>query len=170
MKKKSQRLPGINECYLNDIVTSEPIYFGGKHVYRVSLGRLMPSEESCIHPANPHIEGHQTKTGSVGYMDLVFGQTQLLKHTNSEDDITVNIVDAAIIKNLGIEPRYRRRGYAKYLLQKAERIAGRRGIEVIVAESVRTKEARELFDNMGYQFQSNDLGSDGQKRLNLGEY
>lgn len=154
--------------------------FQGKsnEVYRVALGELIDAtDRETFRPDAMMGRDRHTKSGSIGFMDVVVRdqfvpregarpmpnphRSPYLRFQYASQDC--EIVRALTIFDIGIEPQYRRQGYATLLKKRAEELAVEWGLEVVVSETINNPIIRGLNRKLGYTLY--DRGMKAVKRL-----
>lgn len=148
-------------------------------IYRLALRELIDASERTVFkpPWGSHSQDFWNKSGSVGFMDLSVRDVLVPKegavpypNPNSspylEDDYSYEACEirrVLMILVTGIEPEYRRRGYAGQLRLRAEEIAREWGLDTLVADHIENPDSRKAMVRLGYQLF--DHGLSGVKRL-----
>ncbi len=143
-------------------------------IYRVALGDLIPARERETYPPSYGSKSPDlwNPSGSVGFMDLKIDKKRVPKigaHPLANFDYLYastdcEVVTALIIQTIGIEPAYRRMGYGTFLKRRAEEIALKWGLDILVADTVENPIMRRLNEALGYILY--DEGMYAVKRLN----
>lgn len=149
MKKKPIKSLGANVTTLYGVLIQE------QPVQRVSFGKLMPADESTISYPNPQNIGSNTKTGLIGYVDFVYRKYAVRIPSPDEGEGSVEILDALVMENLGVEGKNRKRGYARHMIQYVETLARKKNLGVIVGQST-NKLAEGLLVHLGYHMVDRD--------------
>ena len=119
----------VHEFFLGDSTYVGPSPFGP--LYRVTLGDLIDSTGRQTFPFQPHPElpRWDKKTGTVGFMD-VRKNTKYIPLVTNEDSNELN-QKVLCVEQVGIEPQYRRRGFATLLARRAEDLAREWGLNIV---------------------------------------
>jgi len=123
-------------------------------IYRVALGQLIEAREreTFNTTKNPRHYDNWNQSGSIGYMDVEVSEQKIPKEGHEKDyplDCEKRL--SLEIRDIAIEPQYRRKGYAKFLKQKAEELALKWGLDVIVSPWVTNPIIKELNVKLGYK-------------------
>lgn len=131
--------------------------------YRVSLGELIPERMRKTYRISSYDRPYN-QSGSIGFMDLTIREHLVPKEGVSpipasiENDVfrphflakDYEIIQALTILVIGIESSYRRRGYARFLVERAEDLAMEWGLGKVVADSIQNDHMRKFHYRNGY--------------------
>lgn len=152
-QRNSQNHPEMHEFWL-----AIPLHDHEK-VYRVALGKLMDAaKRKSFNPPQNSLEA-RTKTGSIGYMDLQVRERYVPLPQREHRPFSSPVysldrqrisVSSVVILYLAIEPKYRRKGYARLLVQRAEELALQWGAEAIMGWGIVHEAMAHIHRKMGY--------------------
>jgi ribosomal protein S18 acetylase RimI-like enzyme len=171
----AEKLPQVHEFWLKRYRDSDP----SEHIdmYRVALGDLIDATERKTYkpPRDSKSEDFWNKSGSIGYMDVSVKDVSIPKEGTepipNPDNLYIlsyqytefDRVKALVIHVIGIEPEYRRRGHARFLIHRAENIALEQEVNAITLDSIDNPIMGEFSTKVGYTLF--DCGRSAVKRL-----
>lgn len=142
-------------------------------IYRVALGQLIDATQRKTFSPYPGSNDHNlwNKSGSIGFMDLTRrvlevpnegahplsnpSRSRYLEYLYSWRDLEKR--DALIIEMIGIEPKYRRQGYARFLKRRVEEIALEWGLDTVVSILIQNVKMRKFNIELGYRLFDNGV-------------
>ncbi len=154
----SETQPQCHEFWLRKY----PEEYGGSEnigIFRVAIGDLIDAfqRETYKPPEGSHSPDFWNKSGSIGFMDFSIEKQLVPKvganpypdsnHEYSYEDCEE--IEALKLQTIGIEPEYRRKGYARLLTQRLVEIASERGLVAIVADMIENPAMREWAIKLG---------------------
>lgn len=133
--------------------------------YRVILGDPIDAKdrETFKPPKGSMSPDFWNKSGSIGFMDISVSKGYVPKqdaesYLNPNNEVEheypwefMQLKEYLSIEAIGIEPAFRRKGYAKFLMQRAEEIALEWGLETVVAKDIENPVMMELNQRLGYK-------------------
>lgn len=107
-------------------------------VYRIALGKLIDAEERGVFKAGWKAPDLGTKTGSIGFIDLLKRKEWVPKQYPKDKLYLTDFEprDVLTILTIGIEPLYRGKGFATKLIKRAEEIAKKNRLNEIIAHTI----------------------------------
>lgn len=171
-----EKQPQRHEFWLPDLILGDR-----DKIYRIALGKLInASERETFKPGGKDFN-FSTKSGSIGFIDVVIRQERIpkedalpypnpngirsLEHVYSASDYETK--KTIVILTIGIEPHHRKKGFARLLKQRVEEIALTWGLDTIVADQIENPVMKELNIKLGYTLFDN--GRKAVKRLTFGD-
>ena len=127
--------PGVKYLGKRPAPTPPAVRFGDNDIERIIIGEEIPASARTVFPYDK-----RWITGAIGYLDF-----EELHDDKWGGHFTY-------LHSLGIEPSYRRRGYASQLFQKVEEITRERAIPKIMTSGVQVDRLSMLFllERRGY--------------------
>src|SRR3989344_3549146 len=163
MAKEGQ--PQMHEFWLKkypDSPDNDPTETTG--IYRIALGELIHAKDRLTYPpreGSPS-EDHWNQSGSIGFLDIAVREESVPKESATPypnpsriSSLEHQYTDferrrALVSLVVGIEPPFRRRGYATLLKQRGEEIAQEWGMDTIVISMIENPITRALNTKLGY--------------------
>ncbi len=167
--------PSVHEFWLKKYPDSDPSEHIG--IYRVALGSLIDATQRRTYkpPRDSKNPNLWNKSGSIGFMDLSIKDTSVPKEgaepiPNPENLYFLSYqyaefekVRALVVHVIGIEPEHRRRGHARFLLDRAEEIAAEQELNVIALGNIENPIMGDFSASLGYTLFN--CGREAVKRL-----
>lgn len=133
-------------------------------IYRVAIGDLIKaSERETITPAEMDFRYH-TLSGSIGFVDVTIREEHIPEGDHGECKIK-----SLVVLDLGIEPKYKGRGYARVLERRIEELAEDWGLDTVVGEMIENKALRRVLQRRGYVLYNNGLNAVKRLRISAPE-
>lgn len=129
--------------------------------YRIAVGDLVDASLRQALPVTELNPETGFKTGSMAFLDFRYREDTLPDSSKPSGQIDV---DAIVVTSSGTEPKYRGRGIAKFLLNRAEEIAKKEDLTAIIIDTLKPEYepvTRHILLKAGFTFS----GEGAYKRL-----